>query len=148
MSPDLHADSVRATVRAELKSMLPEGWDIKPGLSMPTTLSQPTMYLEYGRIEPLPEAPIGHVRCTFELTLTASLSDLTKGEDWADDAVIDLVLALDAHPTIAWAPAEKVVVKETYLAWKIPVSVIASTTPTPTPTPDPEPDPEPDSPEE
>ncbi|MBN9141086.1 hypothetical protein [uncultured Microbacterium sp.] len=144
MSSEPHLDSVRAAVRGWLLPLLPSGWDIKPGLYTPTTLAKPTLFLEYSAIEPLPEAPLGHVRCSFELTLTTELTDPAKGEEWVDPAVVDLVLAIDAHPQLAWSRAEKRVIKDTYLAWTLTVSVLANTTPTP-PT---DPDPAPDDPEE
>lgn len=132
MSPEHHLDQVRPAVRAALVELLPAGWDVKAGIATPTTLAQPTLYLEYSRVDPLPEAPLSQVRCTFELTLTTMLTDLAKGEDWADAALVDLVLALDAHNWITWSGAEKSVVKDTYLAWKVTLTALASTTPTPT----------------
>lgn len=137
MSPEHHLDKVRATVRDALVALLPEGWDIKPGIATPTTIASPTLYLEYKRIEPLPEAPIGHARCTFELTLTTPLTDKPKGEDDVDDGIVDLVLALDAHEFISWSSAEKAVLLEKYLAWTVTVTVIANTTKTPDPEPEP-----------
>jgi hypothetical protein len=135
VSPEPRLDQVRAAVREALVGLLPAGWDIKRGIVTPTTLAQPTLYLEYTRIEPLPEAPIGHARCTFELTLTTELTDTAKGEDWADAAVVDLVLAIDAHDFISWSEATKAVILQNHLTWNLVVSILANTTPTPAPEP-------------
>lgn len=142
-------DTVRSYVVDELKPLLPERWDWKPGITTPGEISKPTVYLEYSRIEPLPEAPIGNVRCVFELTVTTPLKSMTKGEDEVDAEVVGMILVLDAHDRITWTGAEKKVIDDTNLAWTVTVSVLASTVATPAPpTPDPEPDTAPDETEE
>lgn len=123
-------DTVRGAVVAELETLCPTDWDVKPGQVTPGTTARPTLYVNYHRIEPLSEAPIGQVRVGFELTISTHLTDLSKGEDAVDHQVLELILALDAHPTILWTLAEKILVPATEnLAWQITVSTIATTTP-------------------
>jgi hypothetical protein len=131
-----HLDKARAYVIDQVTPLVPDDWDIKPGIATPTTISKTTVFVEYTEIEPLPEAPIGSARCVLELTVTSPLTDLAKGENDVDADVLELVLALDRHKKIAWRRATKRAIVEAYLGWTIAVTLIAETTPTPPPEPE------------
>lgn len=131
MSPEPHLDQVRPYVVGAITPLVPTTWDIKPGIFSPTKTSQPTLYCEYKSIEPLAESPAAHARVTFELTIATELEDIAKGETAVDAAVVDLVLSLAGRRDIVWSSAEKVVLKDTNLAWKVTVSTIARIAKTP-----------------
>jgi len=128
-----HLDKIREAVLAEIRPLLPEEWDLKPGLASVKELSRTTVYCEYTRIEPLPEAPMGNARVGFDLTVSPLNKDVTKAEDLVDAHVVDLVLALDAHDWISWSLAEKKSIADTYLGWVVTISALASVSKTPTP---------------
>lgn len=131
MSRDL--DKIRSSVIAEIQPLLPEAWDIKPGISKLDTLSKTTVFCEYTRIEPLEEAPQGNARCSFELTVVPPKTDIGKAENDVDGNVVDLVLSLDKHRWISWSLAEKKTLADIYIGWVVTVSAIASISKTPPP---------------
>jgi len=123
MSSNPKLDAIRGYLHNEIKPLLPSGWDIKLGLATPSTISRPTVYLEYARIAPLKEAPIGHAMCEIELTIVSPLTDLGKAEGAIDTAVVDLILALDGHSKITWSEAVKKTIAEASLGWTVSVSM-------------------------
>ncbi len=130
--------TVRAYIVAELA--LPAEWHVIPEQRFPETISRTTVVLQHTRIERLPEAPLGHLRHTVTLTVADPHTDIAAAEDGLDDALTDLLSAIDAHSTIAWTEAEKVVHAERYVAWNLTLTVItgkpAATEPEPVPEPD------------
>ncbi|HWL59293.1 MAG TPA: hypothetical protein VNQ48_00210 [Microbacteriaceae bacterium] len=136
---------LRAWLREQLLEHVPAGWDITPGLPEKLgKLSRTTVYLEYTTFDPT-DLPPGHVSAGVDLLVASRLEDMTKGENDVDDAVLDLVLALDqiidTHPVLSWRgePATKEQLGAgPNLCWRIKVAAIASLT-RPTPTPDPVP---------
>lgn len=127
MSSEL-ADA-RGYVHQHLTVLLPEEWDIKPGLRPVGKITSPTVYLNYQSIEPITEAGPGNVRCGFEVAVVDPLEDQAKAEDAIDVEVVKLLVALDRHPTISFSRAEKKSIDSTpYLGWVFTVTVIATAT--------------------
>lgn len=126
-------ESVRHYLAAELA--LPADWAVIPEQRFPETIAKTTVVLQHTRIEKLPEAPIGHLRHTIELSVIDPRQDIAKAEDALDDALVTLIQSLDGHPAINWTGAEKTMHRDTYVAWNLTLTVITST---------PEPDEEPD----
>lgn len=116
--------SVRAYVVEQLD--LPETWSVIPEQRFPETISRTTVVLQHTRIERLPEAPLGHLRHTITLSVLDPRTDIAAAEDALDDAITTLLSAIDAHSTISWLDAEKVVHREAYPAWNLSLTVITS----------------------
>jgi hypothetical protein len=125
---DSAADTVRSTVVGWLRDLLPSSWDVKAGQAMPGQLARPTLYVNYSGLEPLPAAPLGHVLVTMTLTVADHHADTKLSEDAVDEQVIDLILALDAHPKLAWTSASKLRVEgNDALGWTMTVTTTATT---------------------
>lgn len=116
---------VRSFTVAQLKALVPDTWDVKPGLATPGTLSQTTLYIEYKTIERLAEAPQSGLTCTFEATVATQLTDLAKGEDDVDASVVELLVGLNRHEQITWTLAEKKSIAGANLGWALTLKVIA-----------------------
>lgn len=118
------SDSVRDYITAEVT--FPSGWNFIPNQTIPETIDRITVVLKHLRMEPLPEAPVGHVRNTVVLTIADHHSAIATAENELDSAVVELLTALDGHARIAWSLAEKVSVEGRYLGWDITLTVITS----------------------
>lgn len=132
------SDSVRAYVLTELD--LPSDWRQIEEQRLPEVIDRETVIVKHTRIERLPDAPIGHLDNEVILAVFVPNRDLARAEDRLDNAIVELLAAIDAHPKIGWREAEKVVTPgQQYPGWELTLRVITEkTTPTPTPTPDPE----------
>jgi hypothetical protein len=120
---DSAVGAVRAYLVDELRPMLPDTWDIKPGESTPATLAKPTLYMDFGGIVPLSAAPMGAVQVNFTLTIADHHADVAMAEDGVDEQIFDLISALDAHPTILWTDAKKIrIPQNNALAWQIDIN--------------------------
>jgi len=118
--------SVRSYLEAELKPLLPTTWRIIPNQRIPETIDRVTVALKVDRIEKLPEAPLGNLRNTVILTVADPHKDQVRAENALDDAVLNVLTALDGHSNIDWTLAQKVLATETYLGWDITLTVITS----------------------
>lgn len=118
------SDSVRAYLVEQLD--LPTEWSVIPEQRFPETIAKPTVVLQHTRIERLPEAPMGNIRHTVVLSVLDPHTDIAAAEDALDDAVTELLSAIDAHSTIAWTEAEKTTHRETFPAWNLTLTVITS----------------------
>lgn len=128
------SDSVRAYVLSELA--LPSSWRQIEEQRIPEVIDRETVIVKHSRIEKLPEAPIGHLRHEVILAVFIPNRDLSKAENRLDDAVTELLAAIDGHPDINWRDAEKVVTPgNQYPGWELTLSVITQQ-PTPTLTPE------------
>ena len=121
------SDSVRDYLATELTPLLPASWRIIPEQRMPQTLDTITVVLKHRRIERLAEAPVGNLRNEVVLTVVDPHEDWATAEDALDDAVNDVLTALDGHSQINWTLAEKVAVSDTYIGWDLTLTVITST---------------------
>ena len=125
------SDSVRAYLIEQLD--LPDDWTVIPEQRFPETIAKTTVVLQHTRIERMAEAPLGHLRNEVVLSVLDPHTDIASAEDALDDAIVALLSAIDAHSTIAWTGAEKVIHREAYPAWNITLSVITSKLDEPTP---------------
>jgi hypothetical protein len=117
-------ESVREYIRAHVT--IPEAFRLIPNQTMPQTIDRPTVVVKHLRMEPLAEAPVGHVRNTVILTLADHHETEAIAEEALDTAVVELLTALDGHEAITWTEAEKVSVVDRYLGWDITLTVITS----------------------
>lgn len=85
-----------------VKPLLPKSWKL-----MPTGLNdapqQMTVELFLQKIERLPDSPQGYRLATYTLNIIAP----GPSDDAIDDAVIDLVNAIDDVPNLQWEGAER-----------------------------------------
>lgn len=126
--------TIRKYLRDEIKPQLPTRWRIVPELSEALNLVVPALYFEFTgftREAGGAQLPPGHVFCDFTLTIVVPQTDTTKAENAVDAAVVDLILALDTHSTLAWDTASKTRLTTGQMGWRISLSILA-TTPTPT----------------
>lgn len=118
------SSNVRAYLVEQLN--LPAGWKVIPEQRFPETISATTVILQHTRIEPLPAAPIGHLRHEVTLSVLSPFTDIAKAEDDLDDAVAAIITNLDGHDQISWTAAEKTTHNDSYGAWNITLTVISS----------------------
>jgi len=127
-TPQLALIDTRAWMVDRLTELVPDTWDVRPGLSPIGTITKPTLLIEYKTIDPF-DAPMGNVRVAFEVYIVDHHEDQSKAEDAVDGYVVALMVALDQHPSISWSTASKTGIADTpYLGWKFTVSAIASKT--------------------
>ena len=128
------SDSVRAFILEQLA--LPDEWRQIPEQHVPEVIDRETVVVKHTRIEKLPEAPVGHLRHEVILAVFIPNRDLARAEDRLDEAVLELLQAIDGHAQINWREAEKVVSSgNQYPGWELSLTVI---TQQPEPTPNPE----------
>jgi len=124
--------TVRQKLAAELRALLPGTWRFIPNQELPKTISKITAVLKLGRIEPLPEAPAGSTRSSVTLTVVSPHQSDIKAEIDLDDAITEVITALDEHAWIGWSLCEKVGVgvgvgeAPKYLGWDVTLTVITS----------------------
>lgn len=120
--------SVRSWLRETLT--IPTGWVWINEQRVPDAISKTTMITKHSRIEPLDDAGPGSLRHEVLLSVFVPQTKVKTAEDTLDDAVTDLITALDGHDQIRFVTAEKVISpNEQYFGWDITLSVI--TTPEP-----------------
>ena len=118
------ANTVRSDLDALLAPKLPAGWKIIPHQTVPETLHTITVVLKHYKLEKLPEAPQRHLTNYFTLTVASPLTTVAKAEDDLDDAVLELVTAIDTLASVDWTEATKVLVNDSYIGWDISLTVI------------------------
>lgn len=117
--------NVRAYVLEELG--LPADWRQIEEQRVPEVIDRETVIVKHGRIEKLPEAPIGHLRHEVILAVFVPNRDLAKAEARLDDVVVELLTAIDGHAQINWSEAEKVVTPgNQYPGWEVTMTVITT----------------------
>lgn len=117
--------SVRDYIKTEVAPAFPAGWRFIPAQTIPSTITTTTVILKHLRMEPLPEAPVGHVTNTVILTVADPHTTVETAEEALDTAVVELLTALDGHSSITWSAADKVSV-DGWLGWDITLTVITS----------------------
>lgn len=122
MSDDI---PVRVWLENTIKPLLPAGWRIKPNQVDPNTIDRVTVIFKFTEFVALSEAPVGHLQCEVVLTIIDPQSDLVKAENSLDDAVLELVTALDFAKGLRWTRAAKVLAYEKYLGWDITTQIIS-----------------------
>lgn len=139
--------TARAYLDEVFAPLLPEEWKWIPYQRNLDALESVTVVWKQSTLSRLREAPIGTVLVEGTITILSPHQDVERAEEDLDEAVLDLVLAIDSLPALAWSGATKVSLNDTFFGYDLTVSTTV-TAPTSPPAPDPEPDPEPDLPEE
>jgi hypothetical protein len=131
MPSETRLDTVRATLVAAIKPALPKGWKVVEHLKDPAAKQlTPIVYTEFTGISSEHNGqavPPGIAFCDFDLSVTVASTDDRKGEDDVDAAVLDLILAVDAAPDMAWESAKKQRLDTGQLLWRLTLSVITHT---------------------
>lgn len=124
---------MRAYVLAELD--LPADWKQIKEQRIPEVIDRETVIVKHTRIEKLSAAPIGQLRHEVILAVFIPNKDLERAENRLDEAMTELLTAIDGHPKINWRDAEKVVTPgNQYPGWELSLTVITQqSTPTTTP---------------
>lgn len=117
---------MRDFLTEQLKPLLPEGWRWVPFQRNVDALDVMTVLWKQTRMAPLPEAPVSWVRVEGVLTVVSPNQDIERSEAALDDAVLDLVLALDSLPRIGWTEANKVLVADQYFGWDVSIYITNS----------------------
>lgn len=126
MSSEPTLTDARSWMVDHLRDLVPATWDVRPGLALISTISKPTVLVEYRKVEPF-DAPIGNVRVTYDVWVMDPHEGIENAETAVDAQMVDLMAALDANSKITWSTATKARVGDTpYLSWKFNVSAIAS----------------------
>lgn len=116
------SDNVRAFVLRELD--LPPDWKQIEEQRIPDVIERETVIVKHSRIEKLPSAPIGHLSHEVILAVFIPNRDLARAESRLDAAVLELISAIDGHPSINWREAEKVVTpRNEYPGWELALTV-------------------------
>ncbi|WP_341999388.1 hypothetical protein MRBLWH7_000798 [Microbacterium sp. LWH7-1.2] len=129
--------SADQTVRAYLVEQLalPAEWHVIPEQRFPESIAKTTVVLQHVRIEPLSEAPIGHLRHEVVLSVIDPRTDIAAAEDTLDDTVTQILIRVDGLERVGWTSAEKVLHSDRP-AWNLSLFVITeSAAPDPEPTP-------------
>lgn len=120
------SSSVREYVLEQLAPGIPEVIKVDPGIPTITTLSQPLLWIEYTSFQREPSAPLSRIACGVDVCIATNHTDLRKGEDEADE----LVAALFEHAVTADAfrdlTASKTIFGDTYIGWRISLTVITT----------------------
>ncbi|WP_449279627.1 hypothetical protein [Leucobacter sp. GX0328] len=126
--------SARAYVLAEIQ--VPGTWKVVPEQRLPDVIDRETLVVKHNRVERLAAAPRGNQQHEIILGVFIPNKDLAKAEARLDEAVAEVLAAVDAHPHISWTEAQKVVhPNEQYPGWEMTLTVITATTPDPTAAP-------------
>lgn len=120
----MSAELVRHQLRDLLKPLLPAEWEIIPEQRVPEKLEKTTVIIKLTAFERLPAAPMGSLSNEFTVTVASKhMTDQGKAEDAVDDAVLELVTAIDELVTVAWSGAKKVLVAGKYIGWDIDLTM-------------------------
>lgn len=106
------SDSVRTWLDTNLAPLFPEGWRWVPYQRNTDSLDAVTVQWKQSRILPLSEAPMGVLRVEGTVTVMSPRTDVERAEEELDEAIVDLLAAIDALAGLAWTEATKVVVND------------------------------------
>lgn len=115
--------SIRTVLEQLLKTYLPKRWRIVPTGTNLDTLATTVVQLKQRTIRRLPEAP-RRLQVEFVATvISPHRDDIAKAEHDLDQAVIEVLTALDKSTEILWDDATKVVVDNQYLGYDITLRI-------------------------
>ena len=116
--------TVREYLDETLPPLLPEGWKWVDSERAVDVTETTTVQWKQRRIAPLPEAPLAHLGVDGILTVSSPHADIEKAEDALDDAVLELVGALQSVPGIRFTEANKAAVDDQHLGYDLSITVI------------------------
>lgn len=115
---------MRAQLKELLEPLIPDDWRIIPEQRVPEVIERVTVILKLLELVRLPEAPMSHLANSFTVTIASPyVVEQGKAEDQLDDAVRELITALDQMLTVSWSLARKVLVNEKNLGWDITLTM-------------------------
>lgn len=120
-----------ATIRAELEEALrpllpakPTRWTIIRNQRDQATLDRPTVVFKSSGLESHPTAPSALYLARLVVTVASHHTDLEKGEDAADQLVLQTLDALGRLPwSVDFQGAQKVVYASKYAAYDITITI-------------------------
>lgn len=104
----------------------PGQWRYYDYLVDPDVLDRLSLVVAATGVERLRDAPMGAYDHTVTITLVSPNADFEQAEDELEPALDDLITAIEDHLQLPWEPATKVLYRDRYLAWEVPVRVITS----------------------
>lgn len=116
----------RAFIEERVRPQLPKGWRYFDYPIDPDILDGPALVVATSGIERLAQAPMGSYDQTVTLTLVSANADFEQAEDELEDTLGTLIGLIEDHLQLPWEPASKVLYRERYLAWEVPVRVVTS----------------------
>lgn len=117
------AASIRKQLADALAPHMP-GVRIIPNNRNVDVPDRPFAQITLSEIERLPQAPIGHHRAQFTVTVVTPLTTPQKAEDDLDALVGDLVHAIDQIDWLEWETAKKVIYGDRHLAYDVTVFAV------------------------
>lgn len=129
------SSSPRAYITERISELIPAGVKLDPGIPTLGTLSQPVAWIEYTSFGPLPEAPVAAVGAVAALCIASHHADLTKAQADIDEKAWSLYIALAEQGEFYAITATKEVFEDTYLGWRISLTIAYTDTETEEPTP-------------
>lgn len=115
--------TVRSDLAALLKPLLPKTWKIVPFAEDYTVGTHHVVMLVPQTITRAPEAPMGVLRHTYNVIVIEPKTDPEKAEDSLDDAVGQLLHAIEVTPGIGFSEATRTVWNDSNPSWDISMSV-------------------------
>ncbi|MDQ1169588.1 hypothetical protein QE392_001392 [Microbacterium proteolyticum] len=130
--------TLRTTLRKQLAPLLPEEWKIIDHLSTSTEQLVTCVYFEFTEVANEMGGRTlvaGHIAANFDVVVVVPETAAPAAEDAADQVALEMVHALERSEDLFWGPtAQKLRLPSGELGWRIPVSLLVSTTPEPLPT--------------
>lgn len=119
-------ETVREWLTANLKPLLPTGWKWLDSERAVDVTAAVTVQWKQRRIAPLPEAPLSHLGVEGILAVSSPRVDIERAEDDLDDAVLELVAAIQSLQGIRFTEATKVAADEQRLGYDLSLTVITN----------------------
>lgn len=113
--------SARSQLGTALAAALPK-FRIIPTERFPEKLTKTTIIVRHRDYTPAPNAQ-GTLLAGLIVTIYTHIVDIEKAENELDNALPDLLAALQSIPSITWSRASKVLHSDTYLGFDVEVSV-------------------------
>lgn len=113
--------SARTYIAAQLDERLPD-WSISPDPGLPETVNQTVVVIEPGEITRVDGGRAVDTTLDAHLIVPAR-ADRSKREDRLEDALDDLIAAIEAIPALTWTTARRTTLADTYHAYTIALAI-------------------------
>jgi hypothetical protein len=119
------ANSLRAQIKAALKPLLPNSWDIYDYETDPTVETRPALVIRSRSITQTPAAPGSSYTVSFVLSLYEPKTDPSTREDALEEKLSLLTAALADLPGLVWTSADKALAPDnSHLIYDIALTVL------------------------
>ena len=118
--------TVREWLTANLAPLLPAGFKWVDNERVVDVTEAVTAQWRQRRIAPLPEAPLSYLGVEGVLAISSPRSDIERAEDDLDDAVLELVAAIQSLQGVRFTEATKVAADEQRLGYDLQITVITN----------------------